>query len=309
MSYRIDPRLPLTAEIRRIAEERIGKAIDRLTLARTDHEKGFHECRKRLKELRALFRLVRSGAEDFCRAENARYRDVALTLASAREATALIETIDRVAGEFPDDVAAGELDAVRAAFTARRAELLHGQTKLGAIIDAATSACEEGRAALADLALPDDAEGSADILADGARKAMRRAARALEAARKDGKPEDFHELRKSVKTHGMQVSLLHAFWPRPVRSRRKAVDALGEHLGELNDISVMLRLIMAEGKALGTRKDLTLLRRLLKRSEKPLRKQCLKQAKRLFGEPPKPKKHEIAKNFQASADMLEPARN
>ena len=51
-------------------------ALGHLAAARDEPDKALHECRKRLKSLRALLRLVRSGDKAFVRAENARYREV-----------------------------------------------------------------------------------------------------------------------------------------------------------------------------------------------------------------------------------------
>ncbi len=302
MNYRIDPRLPLTGEIRRIAGGRIGKAVESLETSRTTPEKGLHDARKRFKELRALFRLVRSGDRAFSRKEGIRYRDIARTIAGAREATALIETLDRLVKEFPKACSAGELDGIRAALEARRACIAHDRADLGPVIDAAIAACGSGRIALAGIALPDDPQLAADVLADGARKTMRHAARALGTAAKRGRPDDFHTLRKAVKAHWMHLSLLRGVWPRPLKSRRKAVETLAERLGDLNDIFVMRALIEAEGKALGGKKAIALMRRLLKRSERPLRKDCLKEAGKLFREKRKPTVRKIVDSYRADAD-------
>jgi len=103
--------------------------------------------------------------------------------------------------------------------------------------------------------------------------------------------------------------LLHRFWPRPVKSRRKALDALGERLGELNDIFVMRRLLKSDGEALGSKEQLKLLSQLMKRSEKALRKQCLREAELLFGEARKPIVRKIADRYQAGASESQPGIN
>ncbi|WP_353643480.1 CHAD domain-containing protein [Mesorhizobium sp. WSM2239] len=309
MSYRIDPRLPVTGEIRRIAADEIGKAIGDLTASRTKPEKGLHACRKRFKKLRALFRLVRPGNEQFCRTENERYRDISRSLAGAREDTALIETIDRLVKAFPGQTSAGELDAVRSALVARRDAPVRERIGLKEMVDAAVEACEQGRSALPGLVLPDLPEAAAEVLADGAGKTLRRARRVLDAAGKRGQPEDFHELRKCVKAHRIHVLLLHRFWPRPVKSRRWALDALGERLGELNDIFVMRQLIKSNSEALGSKEQLKLLCQLMRRSEKALRKQCLREAELLFGKARKPMVRKIADRYQAGASHSQPGIN
>ncbi|PSJ60202.1 CHAD domain-containing protein [Pseudaminobacter soli (ex Li et al. 2025)] len=301
MNYCIDPHSPLTAEVRRIASEEVDAALEDLTAARTEPEVRLHECRKHLKRLRALYRLVRSADQGFFRAENARFRDVAHSLAGGREATALIETVDRLAKEFPEEACSGELAGVRKALVSRRDALLHPDTGLHIDIEVAIASCQRGRAALAFFKLPDKPQGSADLLAKGAKKAMRKAGKALAAASKNGTEENFHELRKAVKAHWMQMMLLTDFWPPPVKPRRKEIDLLGEHLGELNDLAVMRRVLVEESAKLGSRKEIALLERLIKRSEKRLRKQSLVEAADLFEDKPGKATRKLAKNYKTEA--------
>jgi hypothetical protein len=297
MSFRIDPRLPLTGEVRRILAEEIGKVLIHLDVARSRPEQGLHKCRKRLKSARALLRLVRSGDETFCNAENQCYREVATLLAGPREATALVETIDRLAASFPEHSAGGGLDAVRDTLVARQHEM-HGGAGLGAAIGAAIAACEEGIVRVDRLALPDQPEQAADVLAEGARITLLRAKKALDKAGSRGEADDFHDLRKAAKTHGMHLSLLGRLWPTPIKTRRKAVDELGERLGELHDVFVMRALLEADDQPLGPPEDTRLLGKLLKRSEKSLKKSCLAEAAELFGDSPRRSTRKLARKVR-----------
>ena len=304
MSYRIDPRLPLTGEVRRILAEEVGKALVHLHAARDRPEQALHQCRKRLKNARALLRLVRSGDETFCRTENQCYRQMAALLAGPREATALVETIDRLAASFPEQSAGGGLDAVRDRLVARRQEL-HDGAGLDAAIAAAIDACEEGIGRIEQLALPDQPEQAADVLAEGARITLRRARKALDKAGSRGEADDFHDLRKAAKTHGVHLSLLGRLWPTPIKARRKAVDDLGERLGELHDVFVMRALLDADDQPLGTAEETRLLGKLLKRSEKSLKKACLAEAADLFGDSPKRSTRKLARKVRD--DLVGPA--
>jgi CHAD domain-containing protein len=294
MSFRIDPRLPLTGEVRRILAEEIGKALAHLDAAPSRPEQALHKCRRRLKNVRALLRLVRSGDETFCETENQCYRNVAGLLAGPREATALIETIDRLAASFPKESAGDGLGVVRDRLVAHQQEL-HEGSGLEAAIGAATAACEEGLKRIESLTLPDQPEQAADVLADGARSTLRRARKALDKARSRGEANDFHDLRKAAKTHGMHLSLLGRLWPAPIKARRKAVDQLGERLGELHDVLVMRALLDSGERPLGSPEDKKLLGKLLKRSEKNLKKTCLAEATELFGDSPKRSTRKLAR--------------
>jgi hypothetical protein len=297
MSFRIDPRLPLTGEVRRILAEEIGKALAHLDAAGDRPEQALHKCRKRLKNARALLHLVRSGDETFCGTENQCYRQVAALLAGPREATALIETIDRLAAAFPEQSAGGGLDAVRDRLVARQHDL-HGGAGLDAAIAAATAACEEGVGRIDRLVLPDQPEQAADVLAEGARITLRRARKALDKAGSRSEADDFHDLRKAAKTHGMHLSLLGRLWPTPIKARRKAVDELGERLGELHDVFVMRALLDTDDQPLGAPEETRLLGKLLKRSEKSLKKACLAEAAELFGDSPKRSTRKLARKVR-----------
>ncbi len=52
----------------------------------------------------------------------------------------------------------------------------------------------------------------------------------------------------------MHLSLLGRLWPTPIKVRRKAVDELGERLGDLHDVFVMRALLDADGEPLGDRR-------------------------------------------------------
>lgn len=280
MSYLIDPNLPPAAEVRRIAAEEIGGALQQLAAARESSDDAVHECRKRLKSLRALFRLVRSGDEAFFRAENARYRDVAAGLAGPREAAALVETVDRLSEAFPEECAGGGLDAVRRRLVAHRDDIVGKDA--GPAIDAAVASCKTGLRQLRKLRLPDEPVCAADILAEGMDKILRRARKSLASAKSRGAPEDFHELRKALKAHSRHLSLLKDLWPPPVKAKRKAVDGVAERLGELHDIFVLRALLKDENHPLGALAETRLLARLCKRSERQLSKACLAEASELF---------------------------
>jgi CHAD domain-containing protein len=285
MSYRFDPRVPLTQEVRRIATEELEGALGHLATAGTDPDKALHDCRKRMKSLRALIRLVRSGNPKFANAENARCQKASARLAAPREAAALMETLDRLAEEYPEETAGGTFDPIRAELLARHAAVL--DQDLHKASNAAAAACRTVLSRFDGLALPDQPEAAAEVLATGVRKTMQRARKASRHARERGEPGDFHDLRKAVKAHTRHLALLSKVWPSRVKPRIKALDALGERLGDLHDIFVLRALLRDDGRALGSRTLTQRLDRLAMRAERRLRKTCVGDAADLFHDSPK----------------------
>lgn len=301
MTYRIRPERPFADEIRRIGAELVDGALADLEMARRKPEEGFHRCRRRIKRLRALIRLVRAADPEFWKAEDARWRDLARSIAGAREAAALVETLDRIVAAYPAETAGEEFAVLRAALVARHDRIAGETSGIDSVIGAAIWTAEGGRASLATAILPEEPGLAADLLAEGAGRVVRRAVRALRQARKSRKTEDFHELRKCVKAHAMHVELLRAYWPRPVKARLKALDALGERLGELNDALVMRLLAASDHSALGPDEVRRHLVKLLKRTEKGLRHRCLEDAEAAFDPVPRRIGRKVAGRYRDEA--------
>jgi len=296
MSYRIDPSLPLTLEIRRIATEELESALGHLATASADPDTALHDCRKRLKGVRALIRLIRSGSPEFARAENARCQEAAARLAAPREAAALVETLDRLAEEYPRQAGGGTLDPIRDELLARHASVLDQDLRKS--VDAAAAACRTVLGRFESLDLPDQPEAAADILEAGVRKTMQRARKALRHAKERGDPGDFHDLRKAAKAHTRHLALLRKAWPSRVKPRIKALDALGERLGDLQDIFVLRALLHDDERAPESRTLKPLLDRLAQRTERRLRKTCLRDAADLFHDSPKRSAKSVARKVR-----------
>ena len=279
MSYRIAAGKPLAEEIRRIAVEEIDAAAALLANASNDRQRAVHQARKRLKRLRGLVKLVRVADPAFHAAENARYRDLARSLAPLRDADTLVETADRFLTKSRKKEAAAHFHTVRGHLVARRARIIaaHHDTDFRAIL----AAFAKAREPMAGFTLPALQEEAAHLLLEGGDDMLRRARKALKRARRRGEAEDFHDLRKAIKYHRMHLSLFEELRPES-SARRRSADLLGEKLGELNDIDV-LRAALAEeeGGIAGPEPLRAVLKRLAAR-EKALRKVCLQEAGELL---------------------------
>ena len=301
MKDRIDPSRPLGDEVRRLGGPLIAGAIADLEAARDTPEASYHRCRRKLKRLRALMRLVRPADPDFWRAENTRWRDLGRSLAGAREAAALVETLDRLVHDDPVRTAGGALDDLRRGLVARHDAIAASMAEGGKGLAAALAAAREGQVAFSGCVLPGEPREASRLLAEGTAVALRRAAAACRVARRTGKAEAFHELRKAVKAHQAQLGLLRDLWPKRVRMRLRDLDALGERLGELNDAEVM-RLRLAEGAIAASEDESELLDKLLRRTEKRLRRDSLVAAERLFDLKPGKLSRNLARRFRDLAE-------
>lgn len=308
MSARLRPTLSLRDEFVRIAGGEIDKALALLTDADLERGTMLHETRKRIKKIRAILRLTRPGCKRFCKAEDIRHRDTARSIAGGRDATALVETVQRLIRAFPADTAEGELDAIHEALIDGRDRALERNQSLDAALGDAIASLRAGRRALADLAIPDDPEAAARVLAKGAVETVKAARNAIRAAGDRGEPEDFHDLRKAVKRHWTQLALLGDLWPEAVAPRRRQLKDLGEALGELNDIDLLRTALGGIDGDDAFDASAAQAERLMARREKALRKRTLARAELLFALRPRAVRDAIREAWIASADRTAPAR-
>lgn len=288
MSYRLDPRRELVAEVRRIARRQFRRAVEELDAGDGDENEAVHGARKRFKKVRGLYRLVRSAAPDFYARENARVRDLARSLSGVRDATALIETVEDLRSHLSAEIAPASLSSVRDSLAARRDRIVERKSDLRERMRAAAAACDGALQALDDLAI--DARGKrgrAAVVAAGWRRICKQGRRALKACAETGEAADFHDLRKRVKYHWMHVRLVEPAWPSLMRLRRREARQIGDLVGDEHNLSLLAALIREEPEAIGTEADRDLLMRLLADRQAELRAEALGRAGALFRDRPR----------------------
>src|SRR5258708_5863011 len=197
MAYALAPEEPLPAAIHRVMGELLDLIESHLRAGEV------HDARKRLKELRALLRLIYAPLGATFDLENAWYRDMAHELSAARDAEAVLEAVTRLI-EAADD------PAVRKGL--RRAKRRLARRKRATIdTDALVARLGYARARLVGWAgLEDDFDTT---LASGLQRTLRAARKAFARAEDSRAPEDFHELRKRVKDHWYHTQLLPPIGP------------------------------------------------------------------------------------------------
>jgi len=285
LSFRLDPGKACDTELRRVTLLQINHVRQHVLAVAEDPLKSPHEARKAIKKIRAALRLARTADKAFYRTENARWRDISASLAGPREAAALIETVDRFVDEFADDTNRSTLLTLRAHLVMRLELLKSTSDALEAAGQACVAGSDEAARAVEEWPLPHATKAGAHLLAKGAKRAWKDAEAARREARRTGEEDDFHDLRKAVKRHWTHLGLLRDFWPGPVKKRRVAVEALGDMLGELNDIYVMEG-HMRTGEVETGFDTAGHFARLLEQKRLELCRSSLAAAERLFGKPP-----------------------
>lgn len=237
MAFRFDARQPADEEVRRVVTDRLVQAEASLA---SGTPKGVHETRKRLKELRALLRLLQGalGKRAFA-SRNRRLRDLGRELSSLRDSAALVESWDKL----------GESDRKRFASPAMKRVRQRLQERADQQIAAASGHPE----LLQELAtLREDVAGwklagqSFALFARGLEDHYKAGRQALKTARDKPTDDTLHDWRKRVKDHWYHTQLLTAAWPTEFKTRQKNLKRLSEYLGDDHDLAVMQLLLTSE---------------------------------------------------------------
>jgi CHAD domain-containing protein len=274
MAFRLD-REPLPAGIRRIAVEQLDVA-GRELCGDTDlsWDQAVHSVRKRLKQLRAVVRLVRDDlGEEVARRDGSAFRDAGRALSTSRDAAVLVATLTAVGGETSFPGLRGDLLA-RAAAARRRAEADDASQEVAARLRAA-------RERVAAWPLVRDDPG---VLADGLARSQRRGRRGMAAAYAQPDGERFHEWRKRVKDLWYHLRLLEGAWPAVLGATAEEAHRLSDLLGDEHDLGVLGEVALAEG--LGTGAERAALAPLLGSRRAGLRREARPLGLRLYAEPP-----------------------
>jgi len=306
MSYRIDAGAPICDEVARIGVEQIHEAIAVLEAGRAKRDGGAHEARKRFKRLRGLLRLVPDAVPDFRRQQERRIKEIADGLSAIRDATAMIEAIDRFVRKAGEPEGIDHLVALRRGLLARRDRIVRKQGSLDATIARAIESLQLAEKAFESLSFPSAPDKAAALLARGVEKTCRRARKALRKAGKKGRDKDFHALRKSIKYHEMHLQLLGDVHPAMLKERWKKVEKLGDRLGDLHDIPVLSETI--DNERIGDKADRKFALGMMGRKRKKLGAECLGDAERLFRAPPQEIARDVAIQYALTSAKLEQAK-
>lgn len=284
MPFRIDPNKPFDDEIRRAGLELIEEAITSLRDQPAGRHEAVHDARKRFKRLRALYRLIARAAPDFSKEENARFRDIARSLAFAREATALVETVEYLETFAASTTQGKALRSIATVLRKRRDHAIEHEAGLDEAIAAAIAGCEEARKKLKAVSLPDELKDVTRLVKTGWAKQRKRARKALADCHEQADVEHFHELRKAGQAYWMHLGLLRRLWPSAMRAKRADTKRLVDILGHEHDLSVLAAFADREPERFGNGERLALLLDAIIQRQQALRGDGLELANEVFSE-------------------------
>jgi hypothetical protein len=297
MGYQLDPALPMSEALRRVAFAELELAHGALA-APPERHSGVHDARKCLKRLRSLLLLASPGMpEPVFSALYDRITAIARGLAAARDAQALIDASDKLERETATGQGLGPLRSLRAWLRKRR-HAAEQNLERSVAADAMRGLLElrPGFAALA--VYPDDFRATAK----GLRRCYRATRRAFKHAIDTGRDEDLHDWRKGVQHHWRQMQLLVPCWPSELSARAEAAKSLSQILGDDHDISLLGIIVSTPTMTFGSSDETAAFLKCCRKRQRALRKEARAQGKRLFAERSRPFSERIEVYWMLSSD-------
>ena len=280
MSIRFEhPERSVEDNVRKAAKMEFDRAIADVSETGFEVHGTVRNVRRRLKRIRSLLRLIRPVFPAYAE-ENAALRVIGADVAALRDAMALVESVDFLARGREGDVAA-DLARLRLELTARAAAEEERLDRDAFLLGLRTSLRDARvRSELWEL---DD--GGRQAIVPGFVSTYRRARRGLRHARAGGADEGFHEWRKAVKHHWVQLALLRRLVPDFADMRRVRAQKLARTLGDLQNLC-LLEHRLCENAPLAAA-DVAPIGELARDEAARLKRRALTFGKPLFAEPPK----------------------
>ncbi len=280
--YRIEPDEPVSGEILRVATAQLDRAVDELTRGvEADPETAVHAARKAIKKERSLLRLTRGAIGNRRRRENDALRHTARALSAARDAEALLATLDHLSKRYVGQLPEQTFEAIRAPLEDRRDQ----QREQLASSDLTARAAAELSAVRTRIADWKMTAGGWGALESGLLRSYRDGRAAFHRARDHRSGADWHQWRKRVKDLWYHERLLSAVAGPACVGQAKDAHRLADLLGDDHDLVVLRQALTAEASHAAV--DLDAVLGLVAHRQQDLRRQALQLGARVYAEKPK----------------------
>lgn len=277
--------------LRRKALELADDVTSRLEQLQGDDPKTTHEVRRRLKELRAMARLVGAFLPRGGRPERDVFRAAGHLLAPQRDSKAAVEAFDRLREHFAGEWTPRQFQKIRRALVQRRRP-----TDPLTIAQLRTQmAVERGRIA----AWPVDTMQPHDLWR-AITRAYRVARRAMRTAQRDGTRESFHAWRRRAKVLWYQAQFLQMLGMANFESPIKSLHKLSRVLGDHHDLVIIDELCHSSPESFGSARYVSRFRRYVAQRLRELEEQAESIGTELFKQRPR--------EWASAAGSTEPER-
>jgi hypothetical protein len=278
VKYKLPKSGPVAGKVRRIAVSEIAQAGAELSRTASNGAtiESIHKARRHLKKMRGLLRLARPalGRKRF-QQENIFFRDVSREIRAARDAVALIESLDNLSRRSFDGPTPPVVKRLHRLLVLDARRLARSIKSEGTLARTSSHLAEK-QAEVKKWKLDDFTAGDAQAAWRKARDASRRA---FEIAHTRPTDDNLHEWRKKAKNL-LYGSILLSKRSSTIEETMHATEKLTDLLGEDHDLSLLAKAIAGREAKLRAPDDLKVLQALIESRRKRLHTEAFALAKR-----------------------------
>lgn len=274
---------PVTGSIKRIAHELNSQSIEALRNAVGREHEVIHDVRKNLKKIRAVIRLIRDElGNEIYKKENTHYRDAGRQISDLRDATSLIEALDRLKGLYEKDLEHKYYIAVKEYLVEKRDKMSDQLLNEESILENLEKSILEADKRIQDWPIRNN---SFATIKRSFLRVYQRGFSMLGYCMKDNSSEHLHEWRKRAKYLMYQLRVLLPLWPGMIERFDAEVNQLTDFLGNDHDLALLTLQINAND---GFSKDGNpdIINVLIKNRRKVLQEQAFLLGKKIYAENP-----------------------
>jgi CHAD domain-containing protein len=282
MAYQIEEDEGVRSGILRSAGEELDRALHELTeQISEDPVEAVHSARKAVKKERALLRLARGSMDpQQRRRENAALRDAARGLSTARDAEAMLETLDALSERYVGQLPESAFGRIRARLEERR-DRERAELAVSAVGGEAADELAAVRARQADWKL---SRGGWRGLEPGLLRGYRDGRELFTRARSQPEFAEWHDWRKRVKDLWYQQRLLAPVAGPAVKGQVKELHRLADVLGDDHDLGVLRATL--ESERMSPPVDLDAVNGLIEYRRRELQTEAAQLGARIYHESP-----------------------
>ncbi|MES2731876.1 MAG: CHAD domain-containing protein [Bacteroidota bacterium] len=285
MGYALVKKDSAADNIKRIVNEELTEAINSLETIGQNKEETIHAIRKRIKKIRAVFRLIKSGMSvEAFRQENIRYRNIGHMLAHLRDATVMIKTLDNLKRIYAKAISRRAFAQARKGLVEKQCQISKDFFEDNNAIGRVLSAFKEAHQHLPDIHFDKD---SFSVFADNLQTIYKRGIKALAVASDQPSMDTLHELRKEVKNLWYHTRIFVPLWPGFFQAYAQQLEVLSELLGDDHDLGVLAQEIESGKLPFGRKSTTSRFLTLIEERRKYLQQQIYPLANRVFAEKPR----------------------
>ena len=283
-SFELSSSEPGTHGVRRIARQRISKALDSIQGSKVS-DRDVHAARKELKKARATLRLLRDSLGDSkYKRENFVLRDAAQPLSEVRDGKALIDALDRLVERYGAPARALPVDGLKRALRRNRNDARRQILKQPAGLKPLRAALRKSRERAARWRV---GRQGWSVIGSGLKRTYRGGRKALAAAQSDRSMENLHEWRKQVKYLWHQLRILQPLWPGLVGELADQAHKLADYLGDDHDLAVLREKTTEHVQAFPSTSGRSALVALIDRTRSKLQDKAVVLGRRIYEEKPR----------------------